>query len=423
MTEMADYESLLAERFAALAIPDRGDWLDVRRRARRMRRRRAALVLAATVAAIAVAAPALGFHGVVVDWFQAEPASQRTQLDFLRLGVIAPPGMDPGVIPNSARKVMTVQFKGRPHMLAVAPTKSGGFCWQWVRLSGSCVRDRNEVWRGGNDPRDVNLFALGAGFMADEEGTVSLVDGRLLDERIEHLTLEYEDGQSADSPFIWVSPPIDAGFYFFEIPEERQRPGRRAHALLATDGDGKLVARMIFPIPRPEDIDRTVRLPDGEVTQLPANSLIEQARRIIDFRAANNTRISVWLVPRAGDPPCYVHRRGRDCLHERLEAHPLGAGMRGGAEPVLIAGLVREDVATYELRYEDGDVERVEPVESFVMHEIPTRHYAPGHRLERIRALDRSGALLAQLPVRTDAFGVYPCEQPVDVGHGVMACP
>jgi len=43
--------------------------------------------------------------------------------------------------------------------------------------------------------------------------------------------------------------------------------------------------------------------------------------------------------------------------------------------------------------------------------------------LERIRALDRDGAVLAQQAVRTNAFGVYPCEKPVDVGHGVMACP
>jgi hypothetical protein len=422
MTEMADYESLLAERFSALAIPDGGDWLDVRRRARRMQRRRAALVLAAAIAAIAVAAPALGFHRVIVDWFQAEPASGRTQLDFLRLGVLAPPGMDPGVIPNSARKVMTVKYKGRPHVLAVAPTKSGGFCWIWTDLTGSCVQDRNEVRPEGNDPRDRNPFALGAGFMADEEGTVSLVDGRLLDDRIEHLTLQYEDGQSADIPFAWVSPPIDAGFYFFEVPEERQVQGRRAHALVATDGAGEVVARMIFPIPRSEDIDRSVRLPDGLVMQLPANALVDKARRLIELRTENGAVLIAWLVPRAGDPPCYVWGGGRNCTPEGFEAHPLGAVIQGGPR-MLVAGQVRSDVATYELRYEDGDVERVEPVESFVLHEIPSRHYARGHRLERIRALDRNGAVLAGQALRTNAFGVYPCEKPVDVGHGVTACP
>ena len=62
MTEMPDHESLLAARFAALATPDAGDWLDVRRRARRGRVRKAALVLAAAIAAMLVAAPALGLR-------------------------------------------------------------------------------------------------------------------------------------------------------------------------------------------------------------------------------------------------------------------------------------------------------------------------------------------------------------------------
>jgi hypothetical protein len=93
MTDFADHESLLAQRFALLASSDDGDWLEVRRRARRSQRRRAALLATAVVAAIAVAAPALGVHRAILDWLQAEPATERTQL-------VAPaPGWtDPDVI-------------------------------------------------------------------------------------------------------------------------------------------------------------------------------------------------------------------------------------------------------------------------------------------------------------------------------------
>lgn len=91
MTDMAEYDPLLAERFAALATRDPGDWADVRRRVRRMQLRRGALVLAACLVAVMVAAPALGLHQQVVDWFQAEPASERTELEFLQLGVLARP--------------------------------------------------------------------------------------------------------------------------------------------------------------------------------------------------------------------------------------------------------------------------------------------------------------------------------------------
>ena len=54
--------------------------------------------------------------------------------------------------------------------------------------------------------------------------------------------------------------------------------------------------------------------------------------------------------------------------------------------PVLLAGQVREDVATYELRYEDGAVERLHPVEGYILHEIPSSHYVRGHRLELVIA-------------------------------------
>jgi hypothetical protein len=152
---------------------------------------------------------------------------------------------------------------------------------------------------------------------------------------------------------------------------------------------------------------------------------VGRARRLIDLRTSNGRHVGVWLVPRAGgDPPCYVFERGRDCIPKGFEASPLGAGMHGGAQPVLVAGQVRSDVATYELHFEDGDAARVTPVEGFVLYEIPPSHYPRGHRLDRIRALDRNGVVIQQQAIiRPDAPGVYPCAKPVDIGYGVMACP
>src|SRR6188472_3676806 len=111
MSEMPDRESLLATRFAALTTPDPGDWLDVRRRARRSRVRKAALLLAAAIAAMLVAAPALGLRPrVIVGWLGAEPAPHDTQVEFDQLvgGAGGPLQFDPQVIPNAARKVTTV---------------------------------------------------------------------------------------------------------------------------------------------------------------------------------------------------------------------------------------------------------------------------------------------------------------------------
>jgi hypothetical protein len=320
---------------------------------------------------------------------------------------------------------MTVRLSTGVHTLSVAPTRNGGFCEQWSGLVGGCTRDRTAP-RSLPSPRgDINSFALGAGFQADEEGTVSLVSGRILDSGIERLTLEYADGQETEIPVVWVSPPIDAGFYLFEIPAEHRRPGHRATALVATGGDGKLVARQTFPVPRPEDIDRTATLPDGRVTQLPANALPEQARRLIDFRAENGVRITLWRVPRADGPPCLVHNSGRSCppagFLERFDI-PLGAGLHGG-RPVLFSGHVGRDVAQVELHYEDGAVELIEPVEHYVLAEIGSEHYGRGHRLVRAVALAGDGRVLERKAFRPDTHSVYPCEKPRDMGHGVIACP
>lgn len=142
----------LRERFTALAdLHDDSDWLDVRRRARRAARRRS-LVAAAAAAAVVLllAAPALGLHRVVVDFFGSEPAPERVQLDFARQELGAPKGMAPGAIPNETRKV-------------VVPTAGGGersYGWRRpARVGSECAgRSRREAvahepWAGRSAPR------------------------------------------------------------------------------------------------------------------------------------------------------------------------------------------------------------------------------------------------------------------------------
>jgi hypothetical protein len=102
---------------------------------------------------------------------------------------------------------------------------------------------------------------------------------------------------------------------------------------------------------------------------------------------------------------------------------PLGAQIHGGAAFVLLAGLVREDVATYELRYKDGATARLHPVEGLIMYEIPPRHYARGHRLALLIARGRDGHVLARQAIPDRAPGVYPCKRPVEIGGGNTVCP
>ena len=262
-------ESLLARRFRALASADAGDRLDVRRRARRMRLRQTVLIVAATIVAVVVATPALGLHRAVIDWFEAEPAPAPVQLQFAQLPVGAPPGMDPGVIANEARRVTEVRRDGKTHVLWVAPTKHGGFCYSWTELWGGCRKDRTPPPMPPGLSPDLNPFLLGVTFGTDAAGVVEQFGGTLLATRTERLVAEFADGDEVEIPIVWVSAPIDAGFYLYWVAAERRRQGRDLTAVAAEDADGDVLARQAFVLtPRPRSAaPRACR--NGEVTPRP----------------------------------------------------------------------------------------------------------------------------------------------------------
>ena len=108
-------DTLLAERLALLVdAPSTPDWGDVTRRVRRARRRRTLTTALVVVGVLVVAAPAFGLGRYAIDWLSADPAPDRVQLDFAQLGVGAPKGMDPRIVPNAARKVTVVTLADGP---------------------------------------------------------------------------------------------------------------------------------------------------------------------------------------------------------------------------------------------------------------------------------------------------------------------
>jgi hypothetical protein len=418
MTEIAEHDELSA-RFAALATSDGGDWADVRRRARRMQLRRAGLVLAAGLVAVVVAAPALGLHRAVVDWLDTEPAAGPVQIEFLQVGVMAPPSFDMDVVPNSARRVTTVELSDGPTTLTVAPTKRGGVCYRWSGRGGPSCFERTVPFAA----EEGKVTRIGAGFDGEDMTIPAIVSGWLLDADVERLVLEYEDGGSSEVPLVWVSEPIDAGFFMFEVPDENQVRARRATGIVGYDDENTIAARETFRFFAPDLLGRPMRLPDGEMVHLQPGALPEKARKIIDKPSADGkTRLTAWIVPRRDGLPCYVVYRGTWCPRKVVEPHPLGAGRHAGNR-VVVSGVVSADVARYRLSYQDGTVEHVEPVEQVIVHEIRPIHYPRGKRLELVEAIDADGKVLARQDALPNYPGVYPCEKPVDQGYGVMACP
>jgi hypothetical protein len=64
---------------------------------------------------------------------------------------------------------------------------------------------------------------------------------------VETLEVQFADGQTAPIPVTWVSAPIDAGFYLYEVPTAHWDPGHRPVALVGLDGEGREVATQPLP--------------------------------------------------------------------------------------------------------------------------------------------------------------------------------
>jgi hypothetical protein len=366
------------------------------------RRRRVALVLAAALA-VGVAAPALGLHRTIVSFFESEPAPERTQIEFARMGIAAPVGLGPNVIHEETRKVMERELDGKVRPLYVAPTQRGGFCWLWEGRMGSCGRTHP-------DQR-----ALGVTGLVSERGP-TLVAGHVLDSAIEKLELRYEDGRQVEIPIVWVSPPIDAGFYAYEVAPETLREGHRAKALVALDRDGDERVRHEFRYQDP----RWESGPDG----LPRIADRSQLRTLFDFRAQNGAHFQFRVAPAPGDKLCYAYNGGGGCRSPKFPGSVLHLGVQGGGATVVVCCDAGADAATVELGFEDSDRIELPTVEGFLLYELPPEHYAEGRRLNLIATLDAGGHEIGRRTIESSR-GVYPCakEDEIDLGFEITICP
>ena len=399
----------LADRLRALAPQDDdSDWLDVRRRARRRRRDGVAIAAVAVVAALAVA-PAFGLHRTALDFLSGDPAPADVRLDFERMGIGAPRGMDPGVVPGQTRRV-PLAGAGAKHRLWVAPTAAGGFCYLWENQAGGCRAERE----GGA----MSVTWLGNQWMERVYGSIISADG-------ERAELRYADGAAADAPITWVSAPIDAGFFFVDVPEANERPESRLVEVVLLDSDGEVVGRRRAPYQHP-------LMEDNPATGLPKAVLVEQKRTLISIQTSDGKEVLAVRAPsRLGGHCTWLERGGAvhgaffGCQTEAQQASlpALGGGLSSGSQVVLFNALVGPGVARVELQFEDGHTRRIEAVEGVVLAELEPARYVRGRRLVEAVARGPLGEELARNPFDPTSQGMYPCDDPVDIGAGLIACP
>jgi hypothetical protein len=266
-------------------VPDRagefGEWDDVLARAGVGREEPAAPkaprrgVIAALVFVAAIVVPALVAAVLTrtdVIFSDSKPAPNVVKKQFADLGFGSPPRFALGVQAAKAREVGTFTIHGRRRSVWVAPTLKGGFCTMFEAGFGGCVADPSE--------RRI----LGASY---EEGSsqgawVSAIGGWVITRAARaRLELAYADGSSEDIAYVHVSPPIDAGFFWFDVPKGHSDKRSRAVALYVKDGTGRTLATQRFAYEPRRPIHRGA-MPSGKYVppSLPTRSSVPPSEPI-----------------------------------------------------------------------------------------------------------------------------------------------
>jgi hypothetical protein len=226
----------LREHFANVTHPPNDpDWLQVVRLATPRRRvRRQLLPLVAAAIALLVAAPAFGLGGRIVRLFSnGAPAPARIEQSFASLDHGAPPGFRTGVVPSQTRRIV---LPGEV-TLWIAPTDAGGFCVFVEEGGGQCDAARAlTFWP---------TFSIGSDVTPDGviKGAPVLIDGSTTLQDAASVEIQFEDGTAVTVPVVWVSAPIDAGFFGYTVPAAHLRVGARPELLILRDAAGNELRR------------------------------------------------------------------------------------------------------------------------------------------------------------------------------------
>ena len=236
-------EAELTARFAALADgEDDASWADVAERAADLRqsRRRLPLAVAAALVVAVAAAPALGLRGKIVHLFAgAEPAPQRVVRTFSAWNDLAPPDLGPGVRAAGAIKVLERRVgAGSTAVLWLAPARAG-LC-TLLEVNGSGAGGGCGAVSGA--PLEVGVGIHGVSADGKRVAGPVVLDGSTSLRRGDSLVLRFEDGESASIRLVWVTAPVDTGFFVYGVPKEHWRPGHLPTTLTLLAADGKELA-------------------------------------------------------------------------------------------------------------------------------------------------------------------------------------
>jgi hypothetical protein len=141
-------------------------------------------------------------------------------------------------IVRRGRRIAVLSVNGRGHVLLVVPTTEGGFCTSLSGPYGGTGCPLTAVVRGREG-------ILAPDVIGDAGGPI-LFDGYFTFPSAARLLVTYQDGQRATIPFVWVTSPIRAGFFLYDLTAHR-RAGHRPAFVTLFDAYGRQLAERQLP--------------------------------------------------------------------------------------------------------------------------------------------------------------------------------
>jgi len=395
--------------------------------AKRPPRRRFLLTAAAMMALVfAVVAAAYALGHPIIDFGKVPKGPRQVVNDFGRLTVGATPIY---VLPHQARRITSVRIDGKERVLWVAPMKQGGFCYQWSGLIGYL---RSGLIGSCHPAHHPGLLPSGFewGGILGQRG-ITVLGGSFTSAAAARIVIAYADGRKSEIPFVWITAPINAGFFLYRIPDAHRRQGHRSVAITLLDSSGRVIDReRIFPGRPPPHVAAHLvrrRITGYGPMMVPAQARFSNRRQLFAWRAPDGAHIGLWIAPERGGGTCFWTEPASGCSSPGHPLPSLESTLRLTIERhgrhVDLCCLVATNIARVIPHFQDGEQVELTPKDGYLLWPIPARHYPQGHRLDQLDAYDASGSLIEAHPVRTDVRALYPCSKPKNYGYGLTMCP
>jgi hypothetical protein len=203
-----------------------------------------------------------------------------------------------------------------------------------------------------------------------------------------------------------ASRPIDAGFFFYDVPEAHRLP-KHAIAAVTALRDGVVVTA--------QTLSRDLLSGAG----VPADA-IESAKHQVAAIETRHGAAVVFEAPTRYEGRCWwLEFEGKraplgPCLPRGYRAAPFHVQLLATPDDVLLIGLVAAE--SVELRYADGEKVDVAVRRGVLLHEIPAAHLAAGHEPTAVRRLPQ-GATVDLTP--SPCFRPLPLRKP-HMGPGCL---